>query len=248
MFRLGGGQTLIINGNLILQGRRAGVGVHTGDNNSSVIWVQNGATLELRNGTIRGNTHTTVNVGGGVHVAGSFSNTTFLMSGGEISGNNGQGSGGVYINSSTFTLTGGEISGNTAPSGGGVFINNTTFTMTGGKIINNTATSGHSGGVNVLLSTFIMEGGEINGNRATTTGGGVHISRTSNFSKTGNSIITGFINDPNGNVVRNASNVVVTNGGHAVNVASTPNSHRREGTVGAGDDIGWDGAATGTWD
>jgi autotransporter-associated beta strand protein len=41
-------------------------------------------------------------------------NGTFMMNGGEISGNTSSYGGGVYVNDGTFTMNGGEISGNTA--------------------------------------------------------------------------------------------------------------------------------------
>ncbi|MDE2520546.1 MAG: PGF-pre-PGF domain-containing protein, partial [Methanocorpusculum sp.] len=94
-------------------------------------------------------------------------NASFLMSGGEISGNTATDSGGaVYNYCGTFTMSGGKISGNTATKQGGGVFNWGTFTMTDGEISGNTATSS-SGGVYNYRGTFTMSGGEISGNTAT---------------------------------------------------------------------------------
>jgi hypothetical protein len=116
--------------------------------------------------------NTASNDSGGVLVANSG---TFTMSGGTISGNTAPNyGGGVYVSGGTFTMSGGTISGNTASLGGGVFVSGGTFTMSGGTISGNTATSG--GGVFVSSGTFTMSGGEISGNTASYNGGGVHVS------------------------------------------------------------------------
>jgi predicted outer membrane repeat protein len=170
LIRISARQTLIIDSeNLTLQG--------LGDNNNSVIYVAYG-TLELRNGTISGNTTTS---GGGVYV-----NTegTFTMSGGEISGNTASDSGGgVYVRE-TFTMSGGKISGNTGPGGGVYVYDSATFTMSGGKISGNT---GSGGGVQVRGS-FTMSSGEISGNTAPFDGGGVYVYNSATFTMSGGEI------------------------------------------------------------
>jgi hypothetical protein len=168
---MGSDQTLIIDSkDLILEGLSS---------NNSPLVVVNGTKLELRNGTIRGNTANNDEGGGGVYVTGRG---TFTMSGGIISGNSatrvnyGCSGGGVYVGLGTFTMSGGEISGNTASSyGGGVFVYynqglSGTFTMTGGIISGNTAV--HGGGVR-NDGTFTMASGKISGNTADR-GGGVY--------------------------------------------------------------------------
>jgi len=109
MFYLRSGQTLVIDGaGLTLRGRKSGENGHTGDNNNAIINVQGGATLELKNGKISGNT--TTSSGGGVYVYGS--NATFIMYGGEILGNTSTGGGGVYIDANgTFRIVGGTVYG-----------------------------------------------------------------------------------------------------------------------------------------
>jgi hypothetical protein len=137
---VGSGVTLVLDNNITLEG--------ISSNNTSLVRVNNGGALEMRDGAkITGNT--------------ASSNA-----------------GGVSVGSAgTFTMNGGEISGNTttAPLGyGGGVDTFGTFTMNGGVISGNT-TSGGGGGVYVNLSgSFTMNGGVISGNTATTRGGGVY--------------------------------------------------------------------------
>jgi len=197
MIRLAANQTLIIDSaDLTLQGLKNGQNEATQDNNTSMVYI-NAATaqLELRNGTITGNTATattTVSCGGGVYVAGG----SFIMDDGEISGNTASTSGdnnhsyggGVYVNGGSFIMNGGKISDNvsTAPRayshGGGVFItgSGSSFTMHDGEISGNTSLSPlamnyyrtHGGGVEVFdYGTFTMNGGKISGNNTTYNGG-----------------------------------------------------------------------------
>jgi len=158
---------------------------------SSRINIERGVTLILENITLRG-VGITVNEGGtlvmnnaatitgctnGVNVSGTFS-----MSGGTISGNNGNG---VYVRPGTFTFTmsGGTISNNTSC---GVIIGiGSTFTMSGGTISGNTAQNG--GGVYVG-GNFYMQGGTIAGNRSSGRGGGVSVSSGGTFRMTGGTI------------------------------------------------------------
>jgi len=137
-----------------------------------------------------------------VYVGGDNANTTFTMSGGEISENIGRG---VSVAGGTFTISGGTISGNTSTSdGGGVYVTGGTFTISGGEITKNTSISS-GGGVYV----YPLQGGT--------------------FRKTGGTI-TGYASDTvKGNVVKD-SGVVQSNRGHAVYVSST--YVRRETTAG----------------
>jgi hypothetical protein len=186
-------QTIIIDSpNLTLEGRTAGKNGATENSYTSVVIVWKNANLELRNGTITGNTGNA-----GVSVYGTFTmsggtitgNTasygsgvkvdlggTFTMSGGSISGNASSNSGGgVYVDSNgTFTMNGGTITGNTASSGGGVYMRGGTFTMNSGEISGNTGS-----GVYVYSGDFTMSGGSISSNTAATSyanGGGVYMS------------------------------------------------------------------------
>ena len=203
MFRLGSGQKLIIDGGLTLQ---------PADRGEAIVYVQTGGILELKDGTLTGNSISASSTadGGGVYVD---DGGDFIMNGGEISGNvvrtssnnnsyYGSG-GGVYVNErGTFTMNGGVISGNLArtgsgsPSiGGGVCVYNGTFTMNGGEIGGNFANNG--GGVYVYNGTFTMNGGVITGNNSTSntnsSGGGVYVS-------------SGTFRIANGTLYRNSAN------------------------------------------
>ncbi|MDR2591913.1 MAG: penicillin-binding protein activator LpoB [Chitinispirillales bacterium] len=155
-------------------------------------------------------------------------------------------SGAVSLYSGTFEMTGGLISGNSTPrGGGGVCINQATFTMTGGIISGNKATRG--GGVNIgqYLATFNMRDGLISGNTAAEYGGGVFWgSGTSNFTKTGGTII-GHNSDPvNGNTVKDEEGNVLARKGHAI-YYSIYDSKRKETTAGPKDNFSRNGGA---WD
>jgi hypothetical protein len=189
LIAIGSGVTLKLK-NITLRGRGLNV-----DNNTALITVQPGGTLELKDGGIITGNKNTASIpfayaaayarGGGVYNEGDFT-----MSGGSITGNTASAAasyalapsnaygGGVY-NDGDFTMSGGTITGNTASSsrsayGGGVHNANAgDFTMSGGTITNNTASvdsssSSHAygGGVHNDSGTFIMNGGEIVGNTA----------------------------------------------------------------------------------
>ena len=112
--------------------------------------------------------------------------TLTMMEGAKITGNESTDSGHcVYVNAyGTFNMTGGEITGNTAnKSGGGVYNSSSTFNMSGGKISENTANNNGGGVCN--SGTFTMTGGEITSNNATEHGGGVYNTRNSTFTQGG---------------------------------------------------------------
>ncbi|WP_461255214.1 beta strand repeat-containing protein [Treponema sp. R80B11-R83G3] len=204
------------------------------------VYMNTNVTFTMTSGEITTNDSP---MGGGV----SNGQGIFIMEGGKISSNTAQFGGGVAMSSSgTFTMSGGEISRNTASGsssgGGGVYVgsNGGTFTMTDGEISGNNTASGSGGGVYVGSSgTFTMTGGKISGNTASGSlvyGGGVYVGYLSTpgiFTKTGGTI-TGYSDDTvNGNVVKNASNVVQTDRGHAVRGSiSLGVSYRRENTAG----------------
>jgi hypothetical protein len=148
-----GWQKLIIDGNITLNGLPGNI--------SPVIEISNDASLELKQGTITGNTYAT-----------------------------GQG-GGVFVNSGgAFTMSGGTITGNTASYGGGGVYVGGTFTMTGGSIRDNTVTYTGGGGV-LVSGAFTMTGGTISGNTVTGSsgyGGGVRVNSGGSFSKSGGTI------------------------------------------------------------
>jgi hypothetical protein len=158
----------------------------------AIVSVNSGGTLTLSDGAaLKNNNNISIIGGGGVYVA---INGTFIMNGGEISGNeqNSDGTyykcgGGVYVDGSTgssggvFIMNDGIVTGNKARVGGGVYINNSgNFTMEGGEISGNEAVYG--GGVALSRGTqpvncrFTLKDGKITGNRAIGgNGGGVYV-------------------------------------------------------------------------
>ena len=177
--------TLILDRNVTLEGHSVNYG-------HSLVQVSGGMLIMNDGAKITGNNAE------GVYV---HSNGSFIMNGGEISGNTRHGlfledgtviinngkisgntdntwtwSGGVLIWSGTLTMNNGEISGNTGRLGGGLCISSGTFTMNNGKISGNTA---EGGGVFLMDGTFTMNNGEISGNTASNDhdcGGGVYVS------------------------------------------------------------------------
>jgi hypothetical protein len=162
-------------------------------NNTSLVRVENGGTLEMQAGSLfTGNT--TPFAGGGVYVY----QGTFTMNGGAVSGNAAVTSsysygGGVYVGSNgTFNVNEGTVSGNTSSYyGGGVYVgSNGIFAMSGGAVSGNTSSSdsdsSHSGGVHVGYDgTFNMSGGAVSDNVSSSSsysfGGGVYVNGTFNM-------------------------------------------------------------------
>ncbi|MDR2730763.1 MAG: hypothetical protein LBB81_07695, partial [Treponema sp.] len=181
MLYIGSAQTIIIDSpNLTLQGLKNKQNSSGVDNTHSAVYVYTGGTLELKDGTISGNTATGPMIGSG-ECGGVWVDGNFKMTGGVISGNSTNslsgGGGGVRIggdSNTKFTMTGGTISGNTSRYvGGGVCVLAGTFDMTGGAISGNTASGGNvsigeegGGGVFVRACTFNIHGGTIYGNDA----------------------------------------------------------------------------------
>jgi hypothetical protein len=104
----------------------------------------------------------------------AYSNGTFTMNGGEITGNNATSrGGGVSLNGGTFTMNGGEITGNNATSrGGGVYVDGGlgTFRMVTGTIYGNEAAvspaslrNTASNGAALFVSVGTAEYGTFNG-------------------------------------------------------------------------------------
>ena len=123
-----------------------------------------GCSLIMEDCVVSGNS---ANEGGGIYLSSGFS-LTMKGSKSKISENVTTGTssdgGGVYSNG-TFTMEDGEISGNNATRyGGGVYVGNGTFIMNGGKITGNTATEKGGGVYEKSSDTFTKNGGEISGN------------------------------------------------------------------------------------
>jgi len=122
--------------------------------------------------------------------------STFIMNGGEITGNSSSMSlgGGVYIGGGTFILNGGKISGNSSSGGGGVGIyGGGTFIMNDGEITGNASTGNFSGGGGVCCTdgTFIMNDGKISNNSANYHGGGVRVTGFSGVTEFGTFTMNG---------------------------------------------------------
>jgi hypothetical protein len=173
---------------LVIDGNRGGMNVGV-DVSKALITLYDPGTLIMNDGThLTGNYHN-YSYGGGAGGAVEMTNGTFIMNGGEISGNSTIGYGGaVYMNksmgaSTSFTMNGGLLASNTADiNGGAVYMYGTpygpfTFTMNGGEIRGNNAdiTTGNGGGVFVgTTNTFTYHSGTITLNEAKT-GGGVYV-------------------------------------------------------------------------
>jgi hypothetical protein len=127
----------------------------------------------------------------------------------------------VYVDqNATFNMTGGKISGNTANNTGGVYARRSTFTMSGGQISGNTAETA-AGGVRVIGDTgaYTMTGGEISGNTAAANGGGVLLATSGTFTMTGG-VISGNTAGGNGNGVRRDSGAFNLNGGTVAGIGT----------------------------
>jgi len=229
LVRINSGGTLIINEGSTISGNSS---ISNGDYGGGV-YVYYG-TLTMNGGTISGNSTTSNSYnygGGGVYVMyGSF-----IMNDGIISSNTSSNYGcGVYVVHGTFTMNGGTISGNSTSNsifssrGGGVYVDQGTFSMSGGTISGNSTISNsdsYGGGVYVMnQGSFFMSGGTISGNStichssySTNYGGGGVYMDGGTFTKIGGTIYGYDSNDSvNSNVVKNGSNVVQSNRGHAV--------------------------------
>lgn len=184
---------------------------------NAVTCAGSGASGTVNSGVITGgdsrNQTDTTKHGGGVLIEGA--GATFNIYGGAVSGNTGEGTGGVRVmGGASVTLYGGEISYNCAAlaSAGGVIIGtNGSFTMHGGVITNNSALAGHGGGVFINGGTFTMTGGTITGNSvdAESYGGGVYLG-TGAFNISGSPSVSGNTREGGANNVELASGKTVS--------------------------------------
>ena len=221
----GSGAKLTMNGGQITGHKASDKASHSGltgsadsgtvDANGAGVYVDEGATFEMKGGVISGNT--AAKKGAGVYLAG-----TMTMTGGTISGNtaNVDGAGIFAASGSTLTISNNSvITGNTATnSGGGIWAEGTAV-MNGGSIDNNTASTHHGGGVIVYQGgKFTMNGGSINDNKALASyGGGVAVyaeSKASTFIMNGGSITGNTANKTGGGINSNyGSNTIAISGG-----------------------------------
>lgn len=195
----------------------------------TVVWVQPGGEFIMNDGSIIT----------GARDSGVFSEGTFTMYGGTITGNNKpydyywQDGGGVFIGSGIFTMNGGTISNNIAEDhGGGVAVAGGTFVMNNGSIIGNK--SDYGGGVAVGGTTFTMKGGLISNNNGSSYGGGVFVDSDGSFIKTG-----GTIDNTNSNNINNRGKVAfASNGNKRRETAAGPENNMNSSVSGTAG--GWE--------
>ncbi len=172
-------------------------------NSGGGLAVVNGASSNMNNGTIGGsedyaNTAILYSIeygGGGVFVA--TGGASFTLSGGTISYNTKDGTGGgIFARDASVLIEGGDIIHNSATlHAGGVAIygNGTEATMTGGTISAN-ETGDNAGGVYVSFGTiFNMSGGTISNNKGGKStgnnGGGVYVESSATLNLRGSPTI-----------------------------------------------------------
>ncbi|MCL2245388.1 MAG: serine hydrolase [Treponema sp.] len=207
LFTIANGASVVFR-DIIIDGASNGA---FADNGGGTLVRINGGSFAMNAGTVlRNNTNT--GDGGGVILA---SSSTFIMSGGEISGNSGRDGGGIRMSGGTFTMRDGRISGNTANLGGGgvsVSGSSSVFDFSGGSINGNTSVTNPGGGMAIWSSATVnMTGGEIIGNNAPN---GTGVRRSS-----------GTFNLSGGVVAGTGRNIAaVVNGTHHLNTAAPSNA------------------------
>lgn len=183
------GGTIVLKSGAVLQNNKAA-------QFGSGILANNGVSITMEDGAIiRNNTNRNYELGGGILIG---NGSTFIMNGGEISGNTANGGGGVAIIGSSMFMNDGTISNNSTyrtsgqgSYGAGVYVadyanasgGDTLFTpapasfeMNGGSIIDNTALD-YGGGILTFPQqgqqiTININNGNISGNQVTEGSGG----------------------------------------------------------------------------
>ncbi len=137
------------------------------------------STLDIFGGTITGGKVT--GKGGGA-IALDDSKCVLNIYGGEISGNNGNKSGGaIFLNNKdkkggTVNMYGGTIANNTAQKGGVIYSEcGGTINLAGGTISGNKATNGDGGVINMAGGTVTISGAKLTGNTSSQYGGAVYL-------------------------------------------------------------------------
>lgn len=120
--------------------------------------------------------------GGGGAIALDDSKCVLNIYGGEISGNNGNKSGGaIFLNSAdkkggTVNIYGGLIANNKAQNGGVIYSScGGTVNLVGGTITGNNATNGDGGVINMAGGTVTISGAKLTGNSTSQYGGAVYL-------------------------------------------------------------------------
>lgn len=172
--------------------------------------------LTLEKLVIKSGNAADTNNGGGSFVYGG----TFTLEDCEITDNNAQKGGGLYVEQTTLLMKDTTISGSTATDeGGGVYVNDGTLTINGGTFSKNTAQQG--GGVYVTDSNsiFTMAGGEISNNRAYSAGGGIYVKESKQATISGTTISVNTANVDGGGVFVSDGAMLTVNGTITGNIA-----------------------------
>lgn len=153
----------------------------------SLIYAENGSTVNMSGGYVCGATSTSHGAGIELGVE-ENKGATLKLTGGVIAGNCAPSGGGVYANGAAVTVTGGIISGNSTLDvghGGGIMAEGGIVTVSGGYITNNRMTkfcntegSGCHGGAGLAArrgAHVTISDGQITGNYSDEAGGGVYV-------------------------------------------------------------------------
>ena len=155
----------------------------------SLIYAENGSTVNMSGGYVCGASTNTWANGAGVMVSSEGGSASALnLTGGVIAGNCASSGGGVYAKGSAVKVTSGVISGNStfgAGLGGGIMAEGGIVDVSGGYITNNrmakfcgTDGSGCHGGAGLAANSgahVTIFGGQITGNYSDEAGGGVYV-------------------------------------------------------------------------
>lgn len=173
------GGTFNLQGGTLTQKKDSNVG--------SLIYAENGSTVNMSGGYVCGATSTSHGAGIELGVQ-ENKGATLKLTGGVIAGNCAPSGGGVYANEAAVTVTGGIISGNSTLDvglGGGIMAEGGIVTVSGGYITNNrmvkfcnTEGSGCHGGAGLAAhkgAHVTISDGQITGNYSDEAGGGVYV-------------------------------------------------------------------------
>jgi len=155
---------------------RTNSGVYV-NGNGHIMYVDNGCTLILDEGTIIQNSD--IRMYGGAICVGYTSQTggnLIIRNGAEIRNNATRDSGGaICVISGTVEMQGGSMTGNYAATGGGAVFTQGSFTMNGGTISGN-ASGNNGGGICIQRpGTLNLNAGNIRNNKTVVGGGGVTV-------------------------------------------------------------------------
>ena len=173
------GGTFNLQGGTLTQKKDSNVG--------SLIYAENGSTVNMSGGYVCGATSTSHGAGIELGVQ-ENKGATLKLTGGVIAGNCAPSGGGVYANGAAVAVTGGIISGNSTLDvglGGGIMAEGGIVTVSGGYITNNrmvkfcnTEGSGCHGGAGLAAhkgAHVTISDGQITGNYSDEAGGGVYV-------------------------------------------------------------------------